>query len=388
MSVKLRKYQGGDDWEVDIRVQLPDGTVVRERKKAPVTGRTAVLRWAEARERVLVVNGKPARQKAEVKPVATLAEFSGRFLEGYARANRQKPSGISSKECILRVHLVPLIGDKPLNAITTEDVQKVKSALIGSSPKTVNNVLTVLSVAMKTAVEWGVIDRVPCSIKLLRAPKSVAAFHDFSDFEKLVAAAKDDGPTAQLIVLLGGEAGLRCGEIMALEWRDVDLANRQLSVARSEWKGHVTAPKGGRVRHVPLTEQLSEALKAARHLRGARVICDEKGRPLTQKIVQVTVRRIARRARVKPGVHILRHTFCSHLAMKGAPARAIQELAGHQDLTTTQRYMHLTPAALDAAIGLLNKPGPTKSGPAKAGHHEKPGHYDRGEIVEAAGNRA
>jgi len=51
---------------------------------------------------------------------------------------------------------------------------------------------------------------------------------------------------------------------------------------------------------------------------------------------------------VKPGVHILRHTFCSHLAMKGAPARAIQEFAGHQDLTTTQRYMHLTPAALEA----------------------------------------
>jgi site-specific recombinase XerD len=88
------------------------------------------------------------------------------------------------------------------------------------------------------------------------------------------------------------------------------------------------------------------------------VICDEKGQALMQKIVQVTVRRVARRAEVKPGVHILRHTFCSHLAMKGAPGRAIQELAGHQDLTTTQRYMHLTPAALEAAIGLLNKPGP------------------------------
>jgi hypothetical protein len=106
MSVKLRKYQGGDEWEVDIRVQLPDGTVLRERKKAPVTGRTAVLRWAEARERVLVVNGKPARQKVEVKTVPTLAEFSSRFLEGYAKANRQKPSGISSKESILRVHLI------------------------------------------------------------------------------------------------------------------------------------------------------------------------------------------------------------------------------------------------------------------------------------------
>ena len=53
------------------------------------------------------------------------------------------------------------------------------------------------------------------------------------------------------------------------------------------------------------------------------------------------------------GAHRLRHTFCSHLAMYGAPARAIQEAAGHQDLRTTQRYMHLSPAALDEAIGLL-----------------------------------
>lgn len=59
---------------------------------------------------------------------------------------------------------------------------------------------------------------------------------------------------------------------------------------------------------------------------------------------------------MRDGVHILRHTFCSHLAMRGAPARAIQELAGHQDLSMTQRYMHLSPAALDAAIRLLDFP--------------------------------
>jgi site-specific recombinase XerD len=73
-------------------------------------------------------------------------------------------------------------------------------------------------------------------------------------------------------------------------------------------------------------------------------------------VVQVMMRRVANRANVKPGLHILRHTFCSHLAMRGAPARAIQELAGHQHLGTTQRYMHLTPAALDAAIRLLETP--------------------------------
>lgn len=51
---------------------------------------------------------------------------------------------------------------------------------------------------------------------------------------------------AHLVVLLGGEAGLRCGESMGLEWSDIDFAKRQLTVARSEWKGHVTMPKGGR----------------------------------------------------------------------------------------------------------------------------------------------
>jgi site-specific recombinase XerD len=69
------------------------------------------------------------------------------------------------------------------------------------------------------------------------------------------------------------------------------------------------------------------------------------------------MRRAARRAGLaKVGVHSLRHTFCSHLAMRGAPARAIQELAGHQDLTTTQRYMHLSPAAVADAIRLLDQP--------------------------------
>jgi site-specific recombinase XerD len=64
----------------------------------------------------------------------------------------------------------------------------------------------------------------------------------------------------------------------------------------------------------------------------------------------------AKRAKVKKGVHILRLTFCSHLSMRGGPARAIQELAGHADLTMTRRYMHLSPAALDAAIRSLDEP--------------------------------
>jgi site-specific recombinase XerD len=54
---------------------------------------------------------------------------------------------------------------------------------------------------------------------------------------------------------------------------------------------------------------------------------------------------------------VLRHTFCSHLSMRGAPPRAVQELAGHSELGMTQRYMHLSPAALDSAIQLLERRG-------------------------------
>jgi integrase len=79
-----------------------------------------------------------------------------------------------------------------------------------------------------------------------------------------------------------------------------------IQLARSEWKGHVTMPKGGRLRYVPLTRRLTDALREARHLRGPRVLRDGTGKPLTQKVIQVFVRRTARRANVKAGIaHVL-----------------------------------------------------------------------------------
>jgi integrase len=300
--------------------------------------------------------------------VPTLKQFAPRFVDGHARANRQKPSGIAAKESILKTHLIPLLGGQKLDAITNEKVQRVKSTLQAKAPKTVNNVLTVLNTLLKKAIEWDVIERMPCIVRLLPVPKSEAAFHDFDDYERLLEAASAIDQQARLIVLLGGDAGLRCGEIIALEWTDVDLAKRLLCVQRSDWKGQVTVPKGGRLRYVPLTNRLTAALRDHRHLRGPRVICENDGGTLTRQRVQYRMKRAARRANLKRnGVHVLRHTFCSHLAMRGAPATAIQALVGHQDLSMTQRYMHLSPAALDAAIRLLDD-------------------HERGDIVETGGN--
>jgi integrase len=350
MSVTVTPYRHG--WRVDVKCRLTDGILHRERRRLRIGSKSAAVRWGQDRERHLLQHGPLVK-----KEVPTLQEFAPRFIDGHARANRQKPSGIAAKEVLLRVHLSPLLGRKPLDGITNEHVQRLKRAMHEKSPKTVNNALAVLSVLLKKAVEWGVIDRMPCAIRLLRVTAPAAGFHDFDQFERLVAVADGADRETRLIVLLGGEAGLRCGEMIALEWSDVDLAKRQLCVQRSDWNGQVTSPKGGRLRYIPLTLRLTTALREHRHLRSSRVLCQSDGKPLTRQQVQYRIKRASRRANVSDGVHLLRHTFCSHLAMRGAPARSIQELAGHSDLGMTQRYMHLSPAALDAAIQLLDGRG-------------------------------
>ena len=354
MSVRVTPYCRGG-WEVDVRVVLPDGRRRRDRRKAPVSSKSAARRWGQARERELLMHPAVVLPQPR-KEVTTLATFAGRFLNGYARANRQKPSGIAAKETILRRHVVPLMGRKTLDTITNEQVQRLKLRLATKAPKTVNNVLATLRRLLAVALEWGVIDEMPCTIRQVKMSRPVMSFHDFDAFEQLVEAAKVIDVNTYLIVLLGGEGGVRCGEMMALESSDVDLRKRPLRISRSEWKGQVTATKGGRVRYVPMTCRLASALRASRHLRGSRVLMDQ-GHSLSQKMIQNRVRWAARRAGLaQQGVHILRHTFCSHLSMRGAPVAAIQELAGHANLGTTQWYMHLSPAAIEGAMKLLDQP--------------------------------
>jgi integrase len=113
--------------------------------------------------------------------------------------------------------------------------------------------------------------------------------------------------------------------MIALEWRDVDLSKRQVCVRRSDWNGQITMPKGGRFGSIAICAAHASVSKGWQSVNSA--------------VHQSRMRSAARRANVGNGVHILRHTFCSHLAMRGASVLDIKELAGHQDISTTQRYM-------------------------------------------------
>src|SRR3990167_6383498 len=121
MAVVVRPYRRGG-WQVDIRLVLPDGMPGRERRGFRTASKSAAQRWGQDRERHGLVNGLPK----STKEVPTLEEFAPKFLDGHARANRQKPSGIAAKESILNRHLVPMLGKKRLDAITNESVQQLK----------------------------------------------------------------------------------------------------------------------------------------------------------------------------------------------------------------------------------------------------------------------
>lgn len=308
--------------------------------------------------------GLPGVQEAPTA-APTLEEFAPRFLNEYAKANRQKPRAIESKECILRLHWIPRIGDRPLNLIRDEDIQKLKADLADYEPKTVNNILSTLSILLKVAKKWRLMEHLPCSIEPLPMERPQMRFFEFVDYVRLVQAAQTvDDPRSLVVVLLGGDAGLRLGEMIALEWGDLDWERERLVVQRSESKRIVTLPKNGHARYVPMTRLLLSTLQALRDAgkkkkASDRVLLRDNGKSASESSIRTFMGHARVPARLDStsnltALHILRHTFCSHLAMRGAPPIAIQHLAGHQDLHTTQRYMHLCPTEARNAIALLD----------------------------------
>ncbi len=347
-------------WRYRKVVKLPDGRKVRISGTPALNTRVA----AEEAERTHVLRILHPPAPTIVKEVPRLADFKEKFLD-HQRGNRRKASTVYAAEGALDAHIIPLLGKKRLDAIGYEDVEALKAKLSALQRKTVNNVLTVLSVLLKFGQKLGLVDHPP-SVDRLRVSREgeirPAQFYTFEEYRLLVDAAARLDPRIHAVVLCAGDAGLRASEIIALEWRDIGRATAELRVERADWYGEVDSPKSGKGRTIPMTPRLAKALQAIRHLRGERVFVLDDGELLSRKVLRRWMASAQRLAQVKvlgktPGnIHILRHTFCSHLALRGAPAVTIKELAGHAHLSTTMRYMHLQAGAKEAAIALLSGP--------------------------------
>ena len=144
-------------------------------------------------------------------------------------------------------------------------------------------------------------------------------------------------------VLLMLYAGMRMGEVIGLRWRDVDLDHAMLLVRDG---------KGGRSRSIPLHPVLLAELRTASGLPQHAVAGTMEGTPLVREIDHL-FRRWLRKNGIEISAHQLRHSFATELMRQGVNLRAIQELLGHKQLETTQRYLMVEVEHLREAVGQL-----------------------------------
>jgi integrase len=358
MSVRLRKWKDKDGtemeaWVVDVKLQHPDGRIERVRKASPINTR----RGAEQYERDLrqsLLSG--AFRKEQAPEVPTLEQFQEKFLT-YS-TNNNKPSTLKSKKDVLRRHLLPSFGKKKLNQIRPYDLEQFKAAKLqeGLSAKSVNNMLTVLRKALQLAVDFGELQQVP-KVEWLKTPEATFDFLTFEEADQLVAAAETQWKPMIVTAL---NTGMRLGELCGLHWDCVDLKLGRLFVRRSLYRGELGTPKSGRSRELPLNTPALNALKEQR-LRVDQgcpwVFPNTDGKALSAyNAPAIAIARNAKRAGLRPvGWHMLRHTFASHLVMRGVPLKAVQELLGHATIDMTMRYSHLSPDVRRDAVKVLER---------------------------------
>lgn len=303
------------------------------------------------------------KREAKPKPTAetpggvTVNEFAPKFIAVSETSN--KASSVDSKKQILTGHILPALGDVLLRDVTYAVIEDFKLALLkpteekpaGLSYKTVNNILTVLRRLLAVAAKRQLISAVP-EIEWLRAAPQDFDFFKFDEADRLIEAAGD----WRTMILLALRTGLRQGELLGLRWDDVDLVAGRIMVRQSIVRGRVTTPKNHKPREIPLAQSALDALKSYRHLKGELVFCGPTGKALTKGECKHPLWRACKAAKLRRvGWHVLRHTFASHLAMRGVPVRTIQELLGHATLTMTLRYAHLAPEVTRDAVAMLDR---------------------------------
>lgn len=360
----MSSFKKNGRWRYRKRVRLPNGT--KERifgvpaswglPNTQVGSNEAERRAIEALFRT--GSAEPTSPIPVATTCPTLAEFEPIFVEHSEAKNVY--SSVKAKRQILRDHLLPVFGALPLDCITYAAIEDLKHQLLKTeatggkelSPKTVNNILTVLRRLLVLAKKRGKLEVVP-EFEWLPSEPPEFDFLDFHDAEALIGATTEQW---RAMIAVAIKCGLRQGELLGLRWSDVDLKNGKLWVRRAIVRGRVKLPKNRKPREIPLGDDVRGELARHRHLRGELVFCDDDGNQLTTGECKWPLYRACEAAKIRRvGWHVLRHTFGSLLASQGVSMRQIQQLMGHSSIKTTERYAHLSPHVARDAVRMLDR---------------------------------
>lgn len=304
----------------------------------------------------------------------TYTAWLSQWLNNYVRPSvKIRTYERYSKICAL--HIIPTLGNIPLDKITAIDLQSLVTALLTSgnnkngkslSANSVNTVISVIKNSLKTARLLGLTSQYVAD--KIRRPKTMEKQVDCftlceqKKIEKYVLNHKKDKLFG---IILSLYTGLRIGELLALTWNDIDFQKSMLSVTKTCYDGTqngthtriIDTPKTPHSRRIiPIPKQLLPLLKSLKKRSKCNYVIADGTKPVFVRSYQRTFELLLKKLGiVHKGFHSLRHTFATRALECGMDVRTLSELLGHKNPTITlTRYAH---SLLDHKINAMNKLG-------------------------------
>jgi integrase len=271
-----------------------------------------------------------------------------------------KHSTQKHRRFMLKKHLLPRFGDRPLSEITRQEIQVYVAHLTqeGYAPKSIDHIHDVLSAVLRTAVKWGHLHDNPA--RGVDLPKLRTVRPKWALTCQQAAALLDElPPLGRAMVGLAILSGLRRGELFALRWRDIDEASRVLTVREAVYDGMFDTPKTeAGLRQIPLSEAAQGFIREWKQ-RGGRLEPDALVFS-TRTGNAISPNNVLRRS-VFPACEALglphatwltfRRTYSSWSHDKGVPGKVVAQLMGHANVDTTLNvYTQVLDGALRTAV--------------------------------------
>jgi integrase len=291
-------------------------------------------------------------KKAAQPDGPSFRQFAERFLKEHPGRRRSDHYPQTLKP------IVEHFGDRPIRQITRADLDRFRIHLLTTPSSHTNRVLSPTSVVkylrtlgrvFRMAVRWGVLEVNPATdLEMPPLPKHKPRYLSPDEFRALESAA----PTwLRPILRMAVATGMRLKEVVGLRREDVDRQGKVIYIPEDSKTG---------MRAIPLSDSVSQILAGQiRHIRSPYVFVDSEGQPYTSEKarnrISCTTREVMRQAGIEgASFHSLRHTAAAWMVQSGVPLYEVQHVLGHSTPVMTQRYAHLQPGHLRAAVDSLD----------------------------------
>ena len=308
----------------------------------------------------------------------TLAELMHTWLFDFLHnSSKIKPSTFQRYESLYRNYIKEseIAGNKLIN-IKTIHLQKFYNNLSpnGYSYSQINTLNTVLKVFFNWCIDNDYILKNPCTKVNIKGNKNEIIKNERKEVEILseteinIIKGYLKNTDFELLFLLDLATGLRQGELLALDWKHINLEDNTLKVERSVKEVYVydnentkhietifQTPKTlNSFRTVPIPSTMIDILSKIKNKKGL-LFSDSNGNPLKGKNVSAKWTKILKECNIPhKKFHSIRHTYASMLLSKGVDIETVAELMGHSAISITQIYLHSSYTSKNKSVNKLN----------------------------------